>query len=120
MKPKDKDIQKYSGPRTVDAMVQFVSRKSLPSIQKMECEQLDKILDETRILMAYIGEADNALFSEAFIPYSKEQYKITFVHLEKPCKETITAPAIVLYRTFDTKETLYSGNANLESLKEFA
>ena len=72
MKPKDGSKQKYSGPRTVDAIVEFVSRQSLPSFQQMECDQFDKIVNSTKILMAYIGEADNALFSEAFIPYSKE------------------------------------------------
>ena len=86
----------------------------------MDCEQFDKIVDETRILMAYIGEADNALFSEAFIPYSKEQYKITFIHLENPCKDTIIAPGIVLYRTFDNRETVFGDKANMESLKDFA
>jgi hypothetical protein len=85
----------------------------------MECEQFDKIVNETRVLMAYIGESDTALFSEAFLPYSKEQDKILFIHLEEPCKESIIAPNLVVYRNFDKRESYYGGKANKESLKVF-
>lgn len=69
--------------------------------------------------MAYIGETNTALFSEAFVPYSKESGVVTFVHLEEPCKESMVAPNLVVYRNFNRRESIYGGKANKESLKEF-
>ena len=85
----------------------------------MECEQLDKLYNDTKIIMVYVGEKDTALFSEAFVPYSKDNHKTLFIYLEEPCKESVIAPNIIVYRNFDKKESFYGGKANMESLKEF-
>lgn len=90
----------------------------------MTCDALKEKSDDTntKFLIAYFGAEDNALYTEAHVPYANAEDKIVFVHADLSCQEQFGLSGdakIVLFRHFEEKVNAYGGAADKDALISF-
>jgi protein disulfide-isomerase A1 len=73
-------------------------------------------------VIAYFGKTDDALYTDAHLPYASAEDKIAFVNIEDAaCAKTkgVEGSGIVFFRKFETTENKYEGKADKDSLSAF-
>lgn len=119
---KNGEKTEYTGGRTKDTIVAWVTKKSGPPSQSTDCDGLAKAVEDNKFVIAYFGKDDSALYKDAHLPYASAEDKITFVNIEDAeCAKTkgVEGPAIVFFRKFETTENTYTGAADKDSLSAF-
>jgi len=119
---KNGEKTEYTGGRTKDTIVSWVTKKSGPPSQSTDCDGLAKAVEDNKFVIAYFGKSEGALYTEAHLPYAVSEDKIAFVNVEdEACAKTkgVEGPAIVFFRKFETTENKYEGKPDKDSLKEF-
>lgn len=97
-------------------------KKSGPPSAAVTCAALKSKLGESKFVVAYFGEENTPLFTDAHIAYANSEDKIQFVHNnEAACAKeySLTTPSIVFFRKFETPVNVYSGKPDKESLINF-
>jgi len=112
----------YSGGRTKDTIINWVVKKSGPPSVAVDCAGLAKNLEDNKFTIAYFGKLEDALYTDAHLPYALAEDKVSFVHVEDAeCAKTkgVEGSGIVFFRKFETEENTYAGKPSKESLMEY-
>lgn len=111
----------YTGGRTKDAIVSWVTKKSGPASTQADCETIKKKIAENNFVMVYFGEEGNDLFSKGHIGVANSEEKILFFHTnDADCKTKYNVadkPTMSLFRKFEEKQTNWNGDADVEKIK---
>lgn len=97
-------------------------KKSGPASLLVSCAALKSKIEESKFVIAYFGEENTPLYTDAHIAYANSEDKIQFVHNnEASCAEEYapSTPSIVFFRKFETPVNVYSGKPDKESLVSF-
>jgi len=97
-------------------------KKSGPASTQVTCAALKSKIEENKFVIAYFGEENTPLYTDAHLAYANSEDKIQFVHNnEASCAEEYVSstPSIVFFRKFDTTTNVYSGKPDKESLVSF-
>jgi len=119
---KNGEKMEYTGGRTKDTIVAWVTKKSGPPSLATDCAGLSKAVEDNKFVIAYFGKEDSALFKDAHIPYANSEDKIAFVNIEDAeCAKSkgVSGEGIVFFRKFETTENVYTGAADKDSLTSF-
>lgn len=109
---KNGEKTEYTGGRTTDTIVAWVSKKSGPPSLATDCDGLAKAVEDNKFVIAYFGKDDSDLYKEAHLPYASAEDKIAFVNVEDAaCAKTkgVEGEGIVFFRKFETTENKYTG-----------
>jgi protein disulfide-isomerase A1 len=114
----------YTGGRTKDAIIQWITKKSGPPSALSDCDTIkEKIADKNlKFVMVHFGHDDEDTFMHAHNPVADVEDKITFLHNhDASCAEHFGTkhPSIVFFRDFETEVNIYEGPADQESLQKF-
>lgn len=112
----------YTGGRTTDTIVAWVSKKSGPPSLATDCDGLTKAVEDNKFVIAYFGKDDSALYKDAHLPYASAEDKIAFVNIEDAaCAKTkgVEGEGIIFFRKFETTDNKYDGKADKDSLSAF-
>jgi hypothetical protein len=97
-------------------------KKSGPASTSVTCTALKSKIEENKFVIAYFGEENTPLYTDAHLAYANSDDKIQFVHNnEASCAEEYvqSTPSIVFFRKFETTTNVYSGKPDKESLVSF-
>jgi len=109
---KNGEKTEYTGGRTADTIVSWITKKSGPPSLATDCDGLTKAVEDNKFVIAYFGKEDSALFKDAHLPYASSEDKIAFVNVEDAaCAKTkgVEGEGIVFFRKFETTENKYDG-----------
>ena len=114
----------YTGGRTKETIVQWVTKKSGPPSSELDCTAIKEKTDDenTKFVIAYFGATDNSLYTEAHVPFANAEDKISFVHGDLSCQEQFGLSGdakIVFFRNFEDKVNAYTGGPDKDSLQNF-
>jgi hypothetical protein len=112
----------YTGGRTKDTIIAWVTKKSGPPSLATDCAGLAKAVEDNKFVIAYFGSTDNSLYTQAHLPYASAEDKIAFVNVDDAaCAKTkgVEGSGIVFFRKFETTENKYDGKADKDSLAAF-
>lgn len=97
-------------------------KKTGPPSVEVTCDALKTHVEDNKFVMAYFGEASDAL-ATAHTDFAKTDEKFRFFHTtDAECAKGFggAAPGIVLFRKFETQQVAYTGEATAAALKEFS
>jgi len=110
----------YQGGRTADAIVAWILKKTGPPSTELTCAQVKEKTASDKFSLVYFGSNnEHELYTEAHAKLSDTEDKITFYHNhEATCAQEhgVTGNGLVFFRQFETKQNLYDGKADKESL----
>lgn len=112
----------YTGGRTKDTIISWVTKKSGPASLLVDCAGLAKAVEDNKFVIAYFGKSEGAMYTEAHLQYASSEDKITFVNVEDAaCAKTkgVEAPGMMFFRKFETTEMKYEGKPDKDSLAAF-
>jgi len=104
--------EEYTGGRTTDTIVSWISKKTGPPAEKITCDDFDKMTADAKLSAVYFGEESGASY-DAFIAAAKdsEAEKFSFWSTGAECADKLgsSANGIAMKRTFDEPHLQYSG-----------
>jgi protein disulfide-isomerase A1 len=112
----------YTGGRTADTIVSWVTKKSGPASIAVDCDGLAKSVEDNKFVIAYFGKSEGAMYTEAHLAYANMEDKIAFVNVEDAaCAKTkgVEAGGMMFFRKFETTEMKYEGKPDKDSLSAF-
>ena len=112
----------YTGGRTTDTIISWVTKKSGPASLAVDCDGLAKSVEDNKFVIAYFGKSEGAMYTEAHLGYANSEDKIAFVHVEDAaCAKTkgVEAGSMMFFRKFETTEMKYEGKPDKDSLAAF-
>ncbi|OJJ43315.1 hypothetical protein ASPZODRAFT_103822 [Penicilliopsis zonata CBS 506.65] len=110
----------YAGARQTESIVSYMVKQSLPAVSSVNEENLEdfKTMDKI-VIIGYIG-SDNQKQSESFQAFAEEQRDNYLFGSSDDAtladSEAVTQPAIVLYKDFDEKKAVYTGEFDQEAI----
>jgi protein disulfide-isomerase A1 len=115
----------FTGGRTADDIVKWVLKKTGPASLAVTCEELTKKIEDSKLLLAFFGDATSADFKifEETANGAAVGEKFTFVHTDKECGATHGAKednSVVLFRKFDESPLVFPGKIENPALEVFA
>lgn len=116
---KNGEKQEYTGGRTKDTIVQWVTKKSGPPSSKVDCDTLKTKAKDAKFILAYFGAEDTPLFTDVHVAFANTEDKVQFFHVDDAtcAKEyQVTAPGIAFLRNFEDPIVPYTGAADKEAL----
>lgn len=115
------EATEYQGGRTADAIVSWILKKTGPASAELTCAQVAEKTASDKFSLVYFGALDNALYTDAHVKLAENEEKIQFYHAEAACGADFGASgnALVFFRQFETKQNLYEGAADKDSLQTF-
>jgi protein disulfide-isomerase A1 len=118
------NISPYNGQRKAAAISSYMVKQSLPAVSLLTKDTLEEFKTADKVvLVAYIA-ADDKASNETFSAIAEElrdTYLFGGVNDAAIAEaEGVTAPAIVLYKSFDEGKNVYSEKFSAEAIKEFA
>ncbi|KAI0136471.1 protein disulfide-isomerase [Xylariales sp. AK1849] len=118
------NITPYSGQRKANAITSYMIKQSLPAVSELTKDSLEDFKSTDKVvLVAYLDASDKA---------SNEVYAKTAEKLRDSYPfgsssdaalaeaEGVTAPAIVLYKTFDEGKSTFTEKFDAEAIEKFA
>jgi len=112
----------YTGGRTKDAIVEWVTKKSGPPSLEATCDVLKSKVESSKFVLTYFGGEDETLYVDAHIPLANENDKITFVNVaDEACAKSYgaAAPGAVFFRKFEETTVVYTGEPTKDALLTF-
>ena len=116
---KNGEKQEYTGGRTKDTIVQWVTKKSGPPSSKVDCDTLKTKAKDAKFILAYFGAEDTPLFTDVHVAFANTEDKVQFFHVaDATCAKEyqVTAPGIAFLRNFEDPIVPYTGAADKEAL----
>jgi len=111
----------YTGGRTEDTIVSWMTKKTGPPSEQVDCATMEAKTAEDKLALSYFGESAGALW-DAFFGAAKDPVvgeKYSFYHTEDvACGEKfgLSASGVALSRRFDESPLQYTGDATTEAL----
>ncbi|KAI5776657.1 protein disulfide-isomerase [Geopyxis carbonaria] len=114
----------YGGQRKSDAIVSYMVKQSLPAVSILDKDALEDFKKADKVvLVAYVASDDkesNATYTAA-AEALRDNYLFGASNDAAVAEaEGVTAPALVLYKSFDEGKTVYDGKFTTDEIKEFA
>jgi hypothetical protein len=108
--------QEYTGGRTEGDIVEWILKRVGPPSSEVTCEELKKKAEDTKLVVAYIGDKEGK-HSEVYntiASHASVSDKFAFVHLnDKECATSYGAqstPALLVFRKFDNSPLVFDGS----------
>jgi protein disulfide-isomerase A1 len=111
--------QEYTGGRTKDTIVQWVTKKSGPPSAKVDCDTLKTKAKDAKFILAYFGAEGTPLFDDVHVAFANTEDKVQFFHVaDDACAKEykVTGPGIAFLRNFEEPVVPYTGAADKEAL----
>jgi len=111
----------YTGGRTEDTIVSWITKKTGPPSEQVDCATMEAKTSEDKLALSYFGESAGELW-DAFFGAAKDPVigeKYSFYHTEDvSCGEKfgLAASGVALSRRFDDSPLQYSGDLTTEAL----
>lgn len=103
------------------ALPRLTLRQSLPAVSEVTSENHTEFQGADRVVMiAYLDPTDtaSALVFNAFADAHRDEYLFGVSH-DSASVPKVTAPAVVLYKTFDEGRNDYEGELSIDGLTSF-
>ncbi|KAG6917895.1 hypothetical protein DXG01_000504 [Tephrocybe rancida] len=101
----------YSGPRKADGIISYMVKQSLPAVSEVTAEKHEEFTKADKlVVVAYLPSATSGPAPEysAAAEKHRDDYLFGLSTDEAAAKEAgVTAPAIVVYRTYDEPQSVY-------------
>jgi hypothetical protein len=109
--------QEYTGGRVEADIVDWILKRVGPPSTEVTCDELKKKVEETKLVVAFIGEKEAREYSEVYqsiANHAAVSDKFSFVHLnDKECATSHGAqstPALLVFRKFDNSPLVFDGS----------
>ncbi|KAK6351355.1 protein disulfide-isomerase precursor [Orbilia javanica] len=113
----------YAGQRKADAIVSYMTKQSLPAVSVLTKDTLEAFKTSDKVVVVAYFNADDKKSNETFAAIAeKHRDDYLFGAVSEPAvleAAKITAPGVVVYRSFDEPETVYDGAFEAEALATF-
>ncbi|KAF3154480.1 protein disulfide-isomerase precursor [Orbilia oligospora] len=113
----------YSGQRKSDAIISYMTKQSLPAVSTLTKDTLEAFKTSDKVVVVAYFNADDKKSSETFSAIAeKHRDDYLFGAVSDPAlleAAKITAPGVVVYRSFDEPETVYDGAFEAEAITTF-
>jgi len=120
---KDGQGRDYEGPRKADGITSYLRKRTMPPMSDVKHEELDKFAESDRLVVLGYFKSESDPEREVLHGVANEMNEeIVFGQaLDEASHKAheVTPPAIVLYRQFDERKTVYSDAMDADSLKAF-
>ncbi|RVD88709.1 uncharacterized protein DFL_002885 [Arthrobotrys flagrans] len=113
----------YGGQRKADAIVSYMTKQSLPAVSVLTKDTLEAFKTSDKVVVVAYFNADDKKSNETFAAIAeKHRDDYLFGAVSDPAileAAKITAPGVVVYRSFDEPETVYDGAFETEAITTF-
>ncbi|KAF8424964.1 thioredoxin-like domain-containing protein, partial [Tirmania nivea] len=114
----------YNGARKTDAIVSYMIKQSLPAVSILDKDTINDFKTADKVVLIAYLDADDKESTEAYTEAAttlRDNFlfgSTTDAALAK--EEGVKAPAIIMYKAFDTPKTIYDGKFGVEGIEKFA
>ncbi|KAF3937027.1 Calsequestrin-1 [Dactylella cylindrospora] len=114
----------YGGQRKADSIVSYMVKQSLPSVSVLTKDTIEEFKTADKVVLVAYFAADDKKSNETFAAVAdslRDSY--LFGATSDPALAEaagITAPGVVVYRTFDEPITVYDGAFEVDAITAFA
>jgi len=112
--------QDYTGGRTADTIVSWVSKKTGPATRAVSCADISS---ETsgKLAAVYWGDVEGPALSKIYTDVAKQSEKFVFLTAPADCAAAhgASAPGVSAFRTFDESPIHYSGDHTFGDLNQW-
>lgn len=108
----------YTGGRTADTIVSWISKKTGPAFEDIECSEVEVQTADHKLSLVFFGAKEGALF-DAFKASAQTLDSYSFFATASECAKVhgvAEAPGAAVFRTFDESPLAYTGAAADEDL----
>ena len=88
----------FKGKRETQAIVDYVTKQTMPASLPINCKKLEKRMATEKSLMVYFGSVEDPLYKDAYLPFATTHPKLKFFTVSEPeCAEQFSSqvPGIV-------------------------
>jgi len=107
----------YTGGRTTDTIVTWVTKKTGPVSVEVGCHVLNDKIAGAKLNLVYFGDFSGELF-ESFMTVARNSENYLFYHASGECAKAHGAKhnSLAIFRTFDNSPVHYDGDASTQSV----
>ncbi|KAI9333202.1 disulfide-isomerase [Zopfochytrium polystomum] len=109
----------YKGARKADGIISYMKKQALPAVTELKADDIEKFKTTDKVVViGYFSDQISKKY-KAFVEVAnslRDDYVFGFTNDNV---KGITAPSVVLYKTFDEGETKFDGKYNAETLTSF-
>jgi protein disulfide-isomerase A1 len=113
----------YTGQRKSDSIVSYMVKQSLPAVSVLTKETIDSFKTSDKVVVVAYFNADDKKSNETFSKIAESHRDdYLFGAISDPAvieAAKVTAPGVIVYRTFDEPETVYDGAFEADALTSF-
>ncbi|KAF3922053.1 hypothetical protein ABW20_dc0107486 [Dactylellina cionopaga] len=113
----------YTGQRKADSIVSYMTKQSLPAVSVLTKDTIDAFKTSDKVVVVAYFNADDKKSNETFAKIAeahRDDYlfgAISEASIVESAK--VTAPGVIVYRTFDEPETIYEGAFESDAITSF-
>ncbi|KAK9483659.1 thioredoxin-like domain-containing protein [Lipomyces starkeyi] len=115
-------VSPYTGQRKADAIVSYMIKQSLPAVSSLDKDTLEnfKTADDV-VLVGYFSDNDSNQTFTKVADTLRDSFLFGATSDEKlAADEGVTAPSVVMYKSFDDNKLIFSGDFTVDDLVNFA
>ncbi|KAI6713678.1 hypothetical protein B2J93_957 [Marssonina coronariae] len=118
------NVNAYSGARKAPAIISYMTKQSLPAVSTLTKDTLEDFKTADKVVLVAYFAADDKSSNETFTAVA-EKLRDNFLFgatndADIAKAEGVTAPALVLYKSFDEGKTVFTETFDAESIEKFA
>jgi protein disulfide-isomerase A1 len=118
------NVSPYAGQRKAAAISSYMIKQSLPAVSLLTKDTLEEFKTADKVVLVAYLAADDKASNETFTAVAeslRDTYLFGGVNDAAVAEaEGVTAPAIVLYKSFDEGKNVFTKKFDAEAIKEFA
>jgi len=113
----DGERSEYTGGRTTDTIVSWITKKSGPPAEHVKCDDVKKVTESEKLSSVYFGEKAGEMY-DTFLKAASKNDNMKFFEADKDCaaEHGAAAPGVSIFRSFDESPVHYSGSADSAEL----
>ncbi|KAK2626653.1 hypothetical protein QTJ16_003828 [Diplocarpon rosae] len=118
------NISAYSGARKAPAIISYMTKQSLPPVSTLTKDTLEDFKTADKVVLVAYFAADDKTSNATFTSVA-EKLRDSFLFgatndADVAKAEGVTAPAVVLYKSFDEGKTIFTEKFEAENIENFA
>lgn len=117
------NVTPYQGARKAPAIISHMTKQSLPAVSILTNEMVEDFKTADKVVVVAFYNADDIASNKTFSSVA-EKLRDEFLFganydADLAKAEGVTAPAVVLYKSFDEGKVIYSEEFNAEGIEQF-
>ena len=110
----------YTGGRTTDTIVTWISKKTGPVSEEVSCHVLNDKVADSKLNLVYFGDFSGEVFDQ-FMTAARNSENYLFFHAAGECAKAHGGKhnSLTIFRSFDKSPLHYEGDASSASVQSF-